>query len=179
MAEIVLYPDKRLLTVCRDCEIGDRSLVRLSKEMAIQMYDNFGVGIAAPQIGDDRRIIVVDCDYDPEDKSTRDPLVLVNPEILETKGEPVEGGEGCLSCPGIQVPISRPPWVKVRFYDLEGAQWEIEADELLGRCLQHEIDHLNGKTLFESCSGTNRLIALADYEAAKAAGAKPGETSIN
>ena len=178
MAESVIYPDKRLLQVCKDCEVGDKSLVRLAKEMAKQMYDNLGVGIAAPQIGDDRRIIVVDCSYDIENKNTRDPLILVNPKIVETKGESKIGEEGCLSCPGISVPISRPPWVKVRYFDLDGAEWEIEADELLGRCLQHEIDHLDGKTLFESCSGTARLKAIADFELAKKAGARPGETSI-
>lgn len=177
MSKIVVFPDERLHVKCKECEVGDRSLVRLAKTMAKEMYDNFGVGIAAPQVGSDKRIIVVDCDYDVEDKSTRDPLVMVNPEIIELSGDPVEDTEGCLSCPGISVPISRQPVAKVRFFDLEGAEWEIESGDLLGRCLQHEIDHLNGITLFESCSPEAKLKALADYDAAKKAGARPGETS--
>lgn len=178
MAKIVTFPDERLHVVCKDCEVGDRSLVRLAKTMAKEMYANSGVGIAAPQIGSDLRIIVVDCDYDIEDKSTRDPLVLVNPEIIETSGEPVEDTEGCLSCPGISVPITRKPNVTVRFFDLEGAEWEIEGDALLGRCLQHEIDHLNGITLFEACAPEDRLKAIADYDAARKAGARPGDTEV-
>ena len=80
--------------------------------------------------------------------------------------------------PGITVPITRQPWVRVRYLDLEGELWEIESDDLLGRCLQHEIDHLNGKTLFESCSPADRIAAVTEYENAIAAGAKPGDTSI-
>lgn len=179
MAKIVVFPDERLHVKCKPCEVGDRSLVKLAKTMAKEMYDNYGVGIAAPQIGSDKRIIVVDCDYDVEDKSTRDPLVLVNPEIIELSGEAVEDTEGCLSCPGISVPISRKSNAKVRFFDLEGAEWEIEGDGLLGRCLQHEIDHLNGITLFEACTPENRLKALADYNEAQKAGAKPGDTSVD
>ena len=106
-------------------------------------------------------------------------IVLVNPVLMEAWGEPEEVGEGCLSCPGITVPITRKPWVRVRYFDLDGDEWEIESDGLLGRCLQHEIDHLDGKTLFETCSPDVRLTALGAYEKAKAAGAKPGDVGID
>ena len=178
MTKIVTYPDDRLHQKCVDCDVNDKSLVRLSKEMAKLMYDCNGVGLAAPQVGDNRRIIVVDCDYDVKDKKTRDPLILLNPEILETSGEEVEDGEGCLSCPGISVPIKRFEMVKVHFYDLNGDGWDLSADGLLARCLQHEIDHLNGITLFEACDPQVRLRALTDYELAKKAGAKPGDTEV-
>lgn len=178
MLKIVQSPDPILATVCDPCEPGDRSLERLAKQMAHAMYKSDGCGIAAPQVGVTKRLIVIDVDYDPDDKSTQDPLVLVNPEIVELKGEPETAGEGCLSCPGVTVPITRQPWARVRYYDLEGELWEIEGDGLLGRCLQHEVDHLNGRTLFESCDAATRIEALRAYEEARAAGARPGDTSI-
>lgn len=178
MLKIVESPDPILATVCDPCTPGDKSLVRLAKQMAHAMYKTDGCGIAAPQVGVTRRLVVIDVDYDPDDKSTQDPLVLVNPEIVELRGEPETAGEGCLSCPGVTVPITRQPWARVRYYDLDGERWEIEGDGLLGRCLQHEIDHLNGRTLFESCDPATRIEALRTYEQARAAGARPGDTSV-
>ena len=87
-------------------------------------------------------------------------------------------GEASLTSPGVTVPVKRQPWARVQYYDLDGELWEIEGDGLLGRCLQHEIDHLNGKTLFESCDPVTRIEALRAYEEAKAAGARPGDTDI-
>lgn len=176
MTNIVVFPDEKLHVKCVDCDIFDKTLVKLSSIMAKLMYDNHGVGIASPQIGENKRIIVVDCDYNVDDKKTRDPLVLVNPKILETSGEEIEEKEGCLSCPGISVPVSRKEKVKVHFFDLNADEWELEADGLLARCLQHEIDHLNGITLFEACDPQTRLQALEDYKIAKINGAKPGDT---
>ena len=98
---------------------------------------------------------------------------------MEVSGDPEIEEEGCLSCPGVFVPIERQPWVRVRYYDLDGELWEIESDGLLGRCLQHEIDHLDGKTLFESASPHERIKALKAYEEAKRLGAKPGETAAS
>lgn len=175
MLKIVVSPDPALNQISEPCDVDDKSLKRLSKQMLKTMYANDGCGLAAPQVGILKRLIVVDCapvDEDPQ------PMILLNPEIVEQQGELVLGEEGCLSCPGISVPIERYPWVKVRYQDLEGEEWEVEAEELLGRCLQHEIDHLNGKTLFESASPRVRLKALSDYDEALKAGAKPGETQI-
>ena len=176
MIKIVLSPDPLLNQVCEPCDpLKDKSLKRLSKQMANMMYKNNGVGLAAPQVGVLKRMVVVDCDWD-EDQ--RDPIVLINPEIVERRGAPVTDGEGCLSIPGITVPITRVPWVRVRYLDLNGEMWEIESDGLLGRCLQHEIDHLDGKTLFESCAPADRIAAVTEYEKALAAGAKPGDTAV-
>ena len=180
MYTIVQSPDPTLNQVCEPCELDDKSLAKLSKlakEMKKLMYSTYGVGIAAPQVGVSKRLIVIDVDYADEDGEPN-PIVLVNPEILELKGEPEKADEGCLSCPGIQVPVSRQPWASVRYHDLNGEQWIIEGDGLLGRCLQHEIDHLNGKTLFEACDPIDRIEALRNYEKALAAGAKPGDVSI-
>lgn len=171
--KIVLSPDPTLRQVAEACTPGDASIAKLAKKMAKAMYKNDGVGLAAPQVGVLKRVIVVDCDVESEEHN---PLFLVNPEIIETQGEPVKEDEGCLSCPGIAVPVTRQPYVKVRYFDLEGNECEVEGDGLLGRCLQHEIDHLNGRTLFEACDPIDRIQALRDYEEALAGGAKPGET---
>ncbi len=172
---IVLSPDPVLRTVCEPCEVGDKSLKKLGKQMIDTMYANSGCGLAAPQVGITKRIIVIDCsdpDADPE------LMFLVNPEIVELSGEMVKENEGCLSLPGISVPIKRHETAKVRYFDLDGAECVVESDGLLGRCLQHEIDHLNGITLFESCSPIDRIKALHDYRVAQESGAKPGDVAV-
>ena len=174
MISIVQSPSPILNQPCEPCDLADKSLKRLAKQMARAMYKNAGCGLAAPQVGVNKRMVVIDCDESDE----QDPIVLVNPVLVETKGEPVVEGEGCLSIPGISVPIARPPWARVRFFDLEGEEWEIEGDGLLGRCLQHELDHLDGVTMFERCDPIVRIQALQDYDLAVASGAKPGETAL-
>lgn len=174
MLKIITSPDPLLNQVCEPCEPGDRSLKKLAKQMEKAMYASDGVGIAAPQVGVLKRLIVIDVSPEGE----KDPQVLVNPEIVELGGELVTEEEGCLSCPGITIPIERKEWARVRYFDLKGEEWEVEGDGLLARCLQHEIDHLNGITLFESASPREKIKALTAYEEARRAGAKPGETSI-
>ena len=173
MLKIVVAPDPLLNQVCEPCDPADKSLRKLAKQMAKAMYTNDGVGIAGPQVGVLKRIIVVDCD--PSEEET--PIVLLNPEIVKLDGEPEIEEEGCLSCPGIYVPIERKPWACVKYLDLDGEAWMIESDGLLGRCLQHEIDHLNGITLFESAAPKDRIHALQAYAEAKKNGAKPGEVT--
>lgn len=178
MLKIVEAPDPILTTPCKPCEVGDKGLIRLAKQMAKLMYSNNGCGIAAPQVGLNSRFIIIDVDWDGDDTATKNPIFLVNPEIIETRGEPIEDQEACLSCPGVSIPVKRQPWVRVSYHDLDGEQWEIEGDELLGRCLQHEIDHLDGKTLFESCAPEVKMRALQAYARAKELGCKPGESPI-
>ncbi|MDR0514800.1 MAG: peptide deformylase [Coriobacteriaceae bacterium] len=177
--DIVLSPSPMLRQVCEPCEPGDKGIKRLAKQMARTMYENKGCGLAAPQVGVMKRLVVVDCDtVDETEKAKRDPIYLVNPELVETSGEPVVEEEGCLSCPGILAPVKRRPYAVVRYLDLEGEEWVLEGDGLLGRCLQHEIDHLDGKTLFETCEPAARIAALQAYEEARAAGARPGDTGV-
>ena len=170
---IVLSPDPMLRQVCETCRVEDKSIKKLAKQMAKAMYKNNGCGLAAPQVGVLKRVVVVDCDTESDEKN---PIYMINPELVELQGDPIVMGEGCLSCPGITVEIARPPFAKVRFLDLDGEEWTIEGDGLLGRCLQHELDHLDGKTMFEVCDPMTRIEALRAYEVALANGAKPGET---
>ena len=175
MLSIVQSPDPLLNTVCEPCDFGDKSLKRLAKQMAHLMYKNAGCGLAAPQVGVLKRLVVIDCD---QEDGERNPIVMVNPVIVAREGDPVTEGEGCLSIPGISIPIARPPFARCRFFDLDGEEWEIEGDGLLGRCLQHETDHLDGVTMFERADSIARIQALQDYEVALAAGARPGDTSV-
>lgn len=175
--KVVAYPDETLRQVCEPVVFPDPSIAELAKGMAETMYACNGVGLAAPQVGVLKRMVVIDCSPDPQKHP--DLIVMVNPEIVDRSEELEEGDEGCLSCAGIAVPITRNAWVSVEYYDEEGDLWELTADELLGRCIQHELDHLDGITLFERCDKKYRLRALEEYELAKEAGAKPGETSVS
>jgi len=127
----------------------------LVKDMFETMYLAKGIGLAAPQVGRTERLAVVDVD----DK----PLVLLNPEILAASGKPAKAEEGCLSIPDVYGDVERPSSVRVRALDLEGNSFEIEATELLGRCLQHEIDHLHGKLFIDYLSVLKRRSALSKW----------------
>jgi peptide deformylase len=126
-----------------------RSLV---KDMFDTMYLAKGIGLAAPQVGRTERVAVVDVDDQP--------LVIINPEIVELEGKTAKAEEGCLSIPDVYGDVERPSRVKVRATDLEGKEFEIEAGDLLGRCLQHEIDHLHGKLFIDYMSVLKRRSAL-------------------
>ena len=175
LRHIVTQEDKILHKVCREQVKFDERLHQLLDDMAETLENANGVGLAAPQVGVLKRLVVIDCE---QEDGAREPIVMLNPVIVAREGEPVAEDEGCLSIPGISVPIARPPFARCRYYDLDGQLWEIEGDGLLGRCLQHETDHLDGVTMFERAEPMARLKALEDYERALAAGARPGETSV-
>lgn len=129
------------------------SLARLVEDMLETMYEAPGVGLAAPQIGISKRIFVADIGEGP--------FTMVNPEIVETSGSWM-WDEGCLSVPGYYWPIKRADYAKARGFDIHGNPIEFEGDELMGRVLQHEIDHLNGILLLERLSRRDRRQALRD-----------------
>lgn len=135
---ILHYPDKRLRTVAKPVETVDESTRELVKNMFETMYDAPGIGLAATQINHHQRIIVIDT---TEDKSN--PICLINPEIIEKDGE-IDWEEGCLSVPNYYDCVKRANHIKVRALNEQGEAFELEADELLGVCIQHEIDHLDG-----------------------------------
>ncbi|MBR5225738.1 MAG: peptide deformylase [Clostridia bacterium] len=136
LRKIVCIEDELLRKKSRPVEKFDEKLHKLLDDMAETMYDANGVGLAAPQIAVLRQIVVMDCG---------DGLIeMINPEIISTEGEQ-DGPEGCLSVPGRRGMVKRPMVVHARFQDRHGEWYEIEADELLARCIMHETDHLKGQ----------------------------------
>ncbi|MFT7473696.1 MAG: peptide deformylase [Verrucomicrobiales bacterium] len=136
------YGDPVLKQVARDVTDIDGALVTLVEDMLETMYEEPGLGLAAPQIGVRKRLFVYDL------MAGEDPHALINPEIVETDGE-WEYDEGCLSVPGLSWNITRPKVVHIRGVGLDGNEINIEADELEARLFQHELDHLNGILLVE------------------------------
>jgi len=143
---ILRYPDPRLHKKAAPVAQVDDAIRRLAADMAETMYAAPGIGLAATQVDRHIRLVVIDAS---EDKSQL--LTLINPEILERSGE-CEGEEGCLSVPGIYETVKRSAQVKVRALGLDGAAFELEAEGLLAVCIQHEIDHLEGKVFVEYLS---------------------------
>lgn len=130
--------DSVLTKTCRKVDKMTPRIKQLIDDMLETMYDANGVGLAAPQVGVLRRIVVIDTGYEE-----RDPHILINPEIIETDGEQT-GTEGCLSLPGKFGEVTRPNHVKVRALDENMNEFELEGDELLARAICHECDHLDG-----------------------------------
>ncbi|MBI1353536.1 MAG: peptide deformylase [Acidobacteria bacterium] len=153
--KIRLYGDPVLETPCAPIpeeELGTPELKQLVDDMFETMYQAKGVGLAAPQIGEAKRLFIVDCSAgeEPEER-----IVLINPEILETKGEQV-GEEGCLSIPGFRDNVRRPYRVKARAWTPDGEVIEVEGEELLARAILHENDHLNGVLFLKHLSTLKR-----------------------
>ena len=137
--------DPILEKVCKEVKEVTPRIKELIEDMLETMYDANGVGLAAPQVGVLKRIVVIDV-------TGEDPIVLINPRILETSGEQT-GGEGCLSLPGKSGTVTRPNYVKVKAYDRDMKPFEIEGTELLARAFCHEIDHLDGHMYVEKVEG--------------------------
>ena len=143
---ILRFPDPRLKTVAVPVEKIDDGIRRLARDMAETMYEAPGIGLAATQVDVHQQLIVIDA------SETRDELlVLVNPQLVESDGSQV-CEEGCLSVPGIYDKVERAEHVVVRFLDLDGKTQTVEADGLLAVCLQHEMDHLQGRVFVEHLS---------------------------
>ena len=143
---ILRYPDPRLHTRAAPVARVDDGIRKLAADMTETMYAAPGIGLAATQVDRHVRLIVIDTS---EDKSSL--LTLINPEILKCTGA-CETEEGCLSVPGIYETVKRAQHVKVRSLGLDGVPFELEADELLAVCIQHEMDHLEGKVFVEYLS---------------------------
>ena len=135
LRKILTVDEDVLHKVCRPVEKFDWRLHKLLKDMTDTLIDSGGVGLAAPQVGILRRVVLVD--------TGEEILELINPEMLETSGEQ-EGAEGCLSAPGKYGLVKRPMFAKVRAQDRDGNWVEVEGEELIARCFCHELDHLDG-----------------------------------
>lgn len=146
LLKILQYPDRRLHTLAEPVTEVTDAIRRLAADMAETMYAAPGVGLAATQVDRHIRMIVIDVSEEKNDLK-----VFINPEILERDGE-VCHEEGCLSVPGIYEKVSRAEHVRVRAQNAEGQLFEQEAHDLLATCLQHEIDHLNGRVFVEYLS---------------------------
>jgi peptide deformylase len=145
------YGDPVLRQVAKPVEDVDGALVKLADDMVDTMYEAEGVGLAAPQVGVQRRLFVYELDDGPK--------VIVNPEIVESSGE-LWHDEGCLSIPGLRIGILRPETVLLTGYDLDGNELSIEAGDFLGRMFQHEVDHLDGVLMVERLDEEMRKQAL-------------------
>jgi peptide deformylase len=148
---ILCYPDPRLHTVAREVARVDARIRQLVADMLETMYAADGIGLAATQVDVHERVIVIDVS-----KARDQPLVLINPQIVWRSDEVTITEEGCLSVPTVYDEVQRHARVKVRALDREGASFEVEADELLAVCVQHEMDHLLGKVFVDYLSALKR-----------------------
>ncbi|MGE5277142.1 MAG: peptide deformylase [Acidobacteriota bacterium] len=164
--DIVKYGDARLLAENEPVDLASEELPALVSDMFETCHAAPGIGLAAPQIGVNRRVAVIDLTVgaDPEGR-----IVLLNPEILNSSGEQKEE-EGCLSIPDFAERVTRPALVRVRFFDASGAEREIEGTGLLARALCHEIDHLNGILYVDRLRGLKRELTRRKVEKMQARG---------
>lgn len=153
---IVQFPNPVLETVCQPVSEITEQIKELAKNMAETMYHAPGVGLAAPQIGQSLRLVVIDVSENKDEL-----LTLINPEIIQVSPEVELGEEGCLSLPGIYEKVTRHSEVTVRFLDLDGQTQELNASGLLAICIQHELDHLDGKVFVDHLSRLKRDRACA------------------
>ena len=165
LLDILEAPDPRLSTVCQPVERIDADLLRLLDDMLETMHAAPGIGLAAPQVGHLKRACVIDLGKD----AGRAPLFLINPEVTWQSDAIAVEEEGCLSLPEQFGQVARAQQVRVRFLDRAGARREVEGEGLLARCLQHEIDHLNGVLFVDHLSALKRTLILRKLQKARRA----------
>lgn len=153
--EIVNYPSPVLLTVGKPVEHFDEQLEKFVEDMFETMYEAKGVGLAAPQVADSRRIFVMDCSHE-EDASQR--IAAINPEVIYVEGEQY-GDEGCLSFPGLYVPVSRNQRAILRAQNVKGECFELDGSDLTARCILHETDHCDGIVFLDRMTILKREMA--------------------
>ena len=150
LLDILYYPDAQLRRTASEINNVDGNVAKLADQMLETMYAAPGIGLAATQVNVHERLVVIDVSEENDS-----PLVLINPEILASDGEE-EMQEGCLSIPGVYETVKRPAEVRIAAIDREGNPFEMDADGLLAVCIQHEIDHLNGKLFVDYLSPLKR-----------------------
>ena len=150
LLNILHFPDERLRTKASPVTQVDDQLRELIDNMFETMYEAPGIGLAATQVNIHQRLMVVDV----SDEKNQ-PMVFINPELIDHSGME-EMDEGCLSVPGVYEPVQRAEWIKVRALDRNGDEFEVEANDLLAVCIQHEMDHLEGKLFVDYLSEMKR-----------------------
>lgn len=159
---VLEYPDPRLLQKTAPVEdVQTDAIQTLIDDMLETMYDQDGAGLAAPQVGANHRILVIDLSRDRSE-----PLCLINPEIVEREGSQ-SNQEGCLSFPGIWIDVERANWVHMKALDRNSKPIEIKTDGFLAIAIQHEIDHLDGIVFINRLSGLKRQRAMKKFDKAK------------
>jgi peptide deformylase len=167
LRDILILPDKRLRLVSAPIKAIDADVRALVDDMFETMYEAPGIGLAAIQVGVPKRVITMDL---AKKEEPRAPRVFINPQLTWQSDEKAIYEEGCLSIPEFYEEVERPAKVRVRYLDLDGAEQEVAADELLATCLQHEIDHLNGILFIDHISKLKRDRVLKKFtKAAKRA----------
>ena len=161
---ILTIPDPILRKKAKPIERVDAELRRLMDDMLATMYDAPGIGLAAPQIGVSRRLIVMD---PAKDEAPKSPIVMVNPQVLERSAELRVHEEGCLSIPDYTAEIERPARTRVAYIDREGKEQEMELEGIWSTLVQHEIDHLNGVLFIDYLSRLKRDMVVRKFSKQK------------
>ena len=174
---VVIWPDERLRQPSVAVTAVDASVRALYQDLVDSMYAENGLGIAALQLGDPRRMFIVEPKLAGR-AETDPPLAFINPEVLETSEEQQDSEEGCLSFPQVYIKVKRPMRCKVRAMGLDGAMFEIEGEALLARCLLHENDHLTGKLLVDFVGPLKRQMIKKKLQRVKDA-AESEEESVD
>ena len=155
--QIIVAPDSRLNQISKKVEIIDHSITSALDQMLECMYQNNGIGLAAPQVGILKRLVVIDCS---DNKDIKKPLKLINPEITELSKNISEFEEGCLSLPSQYAKVIRPSEITLKYRNTEGLICESEFSGLEETCIQHEIDHLDGKLFVDHISKLKKNIII-------------------
>lgn len=155
---ILTLPDKRLKTIAKPITVFDQKLQEFANNMLETMYEAPGIGLAATQVDEHIQLVVIDIS---EDKNQ--PLCLINPKIVQKNGQQVHE-EGCLSVPGIYAKVKRASSIEVKYQDETGKEHQMQADELLAVCIQHELDHLKGIVFLDHLSPLKRKMAIKKLE---------------
>src|SRR3990170_1360289 len=158
---LIILPDPILRLVSKPVERVDAPLLKLADDMLATMYDAPGIGLAAIQVAEPLRMLVIDLAKEDEPAA---PRVFINPEILETSDDRSVYEEGCLSIPDYYAEVERPAKVRVGYLDRDGKLQEIEAEGLMATCLQHEIDHLNGVLFIDHISKLKRDMVVKKFK---------------
>ena len=164
---ILIHPDPRLKKVCDPVADVTDDVRCLAHDMLETMYHAPGIGLAAPQIGVNARVLVMDCAKRDDDLSKPEPMVLINPEIVQSGTDLEEYEEGCLSIPEVYAMVARPQGVRVTFLDENGDPHERDFEGIWSVCVQHEIDHLNGKLFIDHLSPMRRTRITAKMKKLK------------